>query len=327
MKWIAFLAVLLSGHCWSFSRPREISIEPDYKLDARWRSLGESDEEAIRALVKILEKSPTGRSVIAKANARAAESGETFYDIVSAGEGSLTDTTLIRKFSAKDPHQMIYESKSRVSVNRDLSVVDAVLDLAHELTHYIYREPFNPYTTSFKLKEFVENTIDGRGGEVDAFLVECRVLLDIFPEQKRQRENCERVRDQKSGELSKDRGVAEFFKVGPYIDRFRRSLSEHQVKEEEFKVLSDDTPHFISSAYGLPYPVAALEEYVGIMGRACVNDWKRLSLIKKQMEFDSPGRVIASESQSGLSRSGQKEKWQEIDQNYQFRCAQFGPTL
>lgn len=327
MKWIVLSLLVLSGNLWGFSRPREISITPDYKLDGRWLSLGETEEAALRELVKILETSKTGRAIIAKTNQRAAQSGETFFDVVTAGEGSLTDTTLIRKFSAKDPHQIIYESKSRVTVNRDLNVVDAVLDLAHELTHFIYREPFNPYTTSFQLKEFVENTIDGKGGEVDAFLVECQVLLDIFPDQNRQRENCERVRDGQSGKLSKDRGVAEFFKVGPYIDRFRRTLTEHKLKESDFKDLSDETPHFISSAYGLPYPVAALEEYVGIMGRACVNDWKRLSLIKKKMELDSPGRVIASESQSGLERDQGSLNWKEIDQNYQFRCAQFGPTL
>ncbi len=327
MKWITLIGLFYSLNLFAFSRPREISIDDAFKLSDRWRTLAATEEEAIHALVKILERSATGRKIISKASERAALSGETFSDIVSGGEGSLTDTTLIRKFSAKNPAHVAYETKSRVTINRDLNVIDAVLDLAHELTHYIYRDPFNPYTTSFTLKDFVENTIDGKGGEVDAFLVECQVLLDIFPEQKRQRENCERVRDARSGKLSKRVGVAEFFKVGPYIDRFKRSLSEHGLKGTEFRDLSDDTPHFISSAYGMPYPLAALEEYVGIMGRACVNDWKRLSLIKKQREIQGEGRVIASEQSSALQRGANQSSWEEIDRSYQFRCAQFGPSL
>lgn len=327
MKWITLFALIYSVNLMAFSRPREISIDDAFKLSDRWRTLAATEEESIRSLVKILERSQTGKRVIAKASERAALSGETFFDIVSGGEGSLTDTTLIRKFSAKDPSHVAYETKSRVTLNRDLSVIDAVLDLAHELTHYIYRDPFNPYTTSFNLKEFVENTVDGKGGEVDAFLVECQVLLDIFPDQKRQRENCERIRDSHTGKLSKKMGVAEFFKVGPYLDRFKRSLSEHGLKASQFNDLSDDTPHFISSAYGMPYPLAALEEYVGIMGRACVNDWKRLSLIKKQRELVLEGRVIASEQSSAPERGVSQSNWEEIDRSYQFRCAQFGPSL
>lgn len=327
MKWITLFLLFYSFNATAFSRPREISIDDAFKLSDRWRTLAATEEESIRSLVKILERSGTGRKIIAKASERAALSGETFYDIVNAGDGSLTDTTLIRKFSAKNPAQVAYETKSRVTINRDLTIVDAVLDLAHELTHYIYRDPFNPYTTSFTLKDFVENTIDGKGGEVDAFLVECQVLLDIFPEQKRQRENCERVRDSHSGKLSKKIGVSEFFKVGPYIERFKRSLSDHGLKSSQFSNLSDDTPHFISSAYGMPYPLAALEEYVGIMGRACINDWKRLSLIKKQRELEHEGRVIASEQSSALRRGAGLGNWEEIDRSYQFRCAQFGPSL
>ena len=327
MKWIGIIALFSSVNLWAFSRPREISIDDGINLRASWQKLGKSDEDSIRSLVHILERSSTGKKIIRAASKRAALSGETFFDVVSAGAGSLTDTTLIRKFSAKNPAQVAYETKSRVSINRDLSVVDAVLDLAHELTHYVYRDPFNPYTTSFTLKEFVINTIDGKGGEVDAFLVECQVLLDIFSDQKRQRENCERVRDPLTRKLSKAQGVAEFFKVGPYHERFKRSLAEHGLAGGEFKDLSDDTPHFISSAYGLPYPLASLEEYVGIMGRACVNDWKRLSLIKKQRDLDSPGRVIASERSSAPERNSSQQSWEEIDQSYQFRCAQFGPSL
>ncbi len=113
--------------------------------------------------------------------------------MVKVGDSSLTDTTLVRKFSPHSPEHVIYESRSVVYISRHLAWDDALLDLAHELTHYVYRESFNPYAESFNAKDFIKGTIEGKGGEVQAFLTECRVLKELFSSRVQSRSHCLKI--------------------------------------------------------------------------------------------------------------------------------------
>ena len=91
------------------------------------------------------------------------------------------DTTLVRHFSADNPFEVDYEFKSKVIIDHDLSIKDAVLDLAHELVYYLSKKPFNPYEQLGKkdARDFVRDMIEGKGGEVEAFLMECAVMRPI----------------------------------------------------------------------------------------------------------------------------------------------------
>ena len=56
-----------------------------------------------------------------------------------------------------------------------------------------------------------------------------------------------------------------------------------------FPHLRPTDPLFISSAWGLPYPVAAYREFMGIRKRVCANEGRRLALIKAQEGTGSGG--------------------------------------
>ena len=76
---------------------------------------------------------------------------------------------------------------------------------------------------------------------------------------------------------------------------FLKKLKDNGIVLEVFSHLSNKRTLFISSAYGLPYPLAAYEEYMHIKNRACQNEHKRLSLIEEEgREFKDYRRELAS---------------------------------
>ena len=261
----------------------------DINYNDPWYKKNRSDEENFKRLVEGLKRVETGKKVIEKATQKAAQMGYTLFDVVAIGDGSLTDTTLIRRFSASNPAQVMYETRSKVYLNKHLKTLDAMLDFAHELTHYTYREPFNPYDARFHLKDFIKSTVEGRGGEVDAYMVECKVLKELLPGEGFSRSNCPKVYDQKVGSISKELGIQEFYKVGHHFDGLKKDLEKFAVNEKDIPQASGNEALFISSAWGLPYPVAAVKEYVNIMDRVCKNDQNRITLMQ-----DKLGRAPAS---------------------------------
>ncbi len=261
----------------------------DINFNEPWFKKNRSDEDNFKRLVEGLKRVSTGKLVIEKATQKAAQQGQTLFDVVAIGDGSLTDTTLIRRFSASNPAHVMYETRSKVYLNKHLRTLDAMLDFAHELTHYTYREPFNPYDARFHLKDFIKSTVEGRGGEVDAYMVECKVLRELLPGEGFSRSNCPKVYDQKMGVISKDLGIQEFYKVGHHFDGLKKDLEKFAVNEKDIPQASGNEALFISSAWGLPYPVAAVKEYVNIMDRVCKNDQNRITLMQ-----DKLGRAPAS---------------------------------
>ncbi|MBK23176.1 MAG: hypothetical protein CME70_04145 [Halobacteriovorax sp.] len=285
-------------------------------LQENWIKGNMSEEEGVRHLVKLLLKSKTGKKLLYLAKEKAAAQGETLLEVIKVGEGSLTDTTLVRRFSPSNPEQIDYETKTKVFVNQNLNTMDAVLDLAHELTHFTYREPFNPYRQNFKLHEFIHSTVEGKGGEVDAYMIECKVKQELFPKQNNSSSNCNKVTDQETGKLSKKLGAQQFYKVGQFVRKFKRDLERFGIESHEFPYLSEDDSDFISSAYGKPYPIAALEEYVTIMGKACQNDYRRLAVLSRGTNRSpaSEGTDFVHSRQSSLSR---------MKNNFSLRCNSF----
>lgn len=279
-----------------------------------WYQKAKTDSQNIDFLLSILRQSKSGQKVIEVASKKASDYGKLIGDILYIGEGSLTDTTLVRKFSADDPTKVLYETKSKVIINRNLSLRDAVLDLAHELTHFTYREAFNPYHAGFGLKDFIISTVEGKGGEVDAYLVECQVYFDLFGKTQQGQSNCFRVIDEKSGRVSKEKGVKEFYRIGDYFKNFQSDLETQKISVDQISGLSSDEAIFISSAWGVPYPVAAYREYTNIMDRVCKNDRNRIGLIKSQIE-----RRPASEDFSKAFRT--------MKEDYSIRCQKFDSEI
>jgi len=291
----------------------EISIESGLRRDTPWGHLGHNEAHSLRLLISFLGQSSVGATLLSEAKLKAAEKGQLLTDVIRGSNGSLTDTTLVRKFSPHRPDQVLYETESVVYLNRDLHLVDAVLDLAHELTHYVYRRPFNPYQSHFKFKDFVVSTVEGRGGEVDAFLVECRVMDQLFPRNIRQREKCRQVESGRK-KYSKKIAIQKFYQMGRNLHSFKGQMKKYGIEQKEFPFISGEKPEFISSAYGLPYPVAATQEYLNIMVRACGNDRKRLTM----MSAREKGREPASDYRESVVK---------LRTSYDQRCLSFTPPL
>lgn len=290
-----------------------VEVDAEYDFKSAWYQVKKSEEENLKSLVKVLSTTDKGKEIIIKASKKASLYGLTLMDVIAAGEGSLTDTTLIRKFSASDPTQVIYETRSKVYVNRRLKLLDAVLDFAHELTHFTYRDPFNPYVSHFHLDDFIKSTVEGTGGEVEAFVAECNVLKQLRPGETFRQSNCQRIIDERTGEISRDVGVREFYKVGRHFNDLKKDLEKFALKHEQLPQTTGDEAPFISSAYGLPYPVAAIKEYTNIMDRVCRNDQNRINLMQEKLQ--------RSPASTGTTLSAQS--FESIFEDFRSRCERF----
>ncbi|MCT4641845.1 MAG: hypothetical protein N4A33_06055 [Bacteriovoracaceae bacterium] len=251
-----------------------------------WTKYSSNKKLNLKVLLSKLAKSKTGKEILIKAKKKAKSFGKSLYEVILEGNGSLTDTTLYRKFSAIKPQDVIFESESIVYLNKTLSQYDALLDLAHELTHFVHRKPFNPYVEGFTLDKFIQSTVEDEGGEVHAFLTECKVVKELFANKLKHRHNCKKIMD-KHNNLSIGHAKEHFYSVGGYYKNFLRSIASYDVSESVNKINNKEI-RFVSSAYGVPYPVAAFYEYASVMEKVCANDRARLALLKSQ------GRSIAS---------------------------------
>ncbi|HXH74771.1 MAG TPA: hypothetical protein VNJ08_07380 [Bacteriovoracaceae bacterium] len=276
-----FLTVFLftsALNLWA-AEEKTIHVEGSLSSNTSWMDFTSSTELNLKKLLELLARSAAGDKLLKEARYKASLSGLTLLDVIKVGESSLTDTTLVRKFSPHSPEHVIYESKSVVYLNRSLAWDDAILDLAHELTHYVYRESFNPYAESFNAKDFVKGTIEGHGGEVQAFLTECRVLKELFSRKVHSRSHCQKIEDG-SGQLSFTKAVDLFYHVGNYYETFTKQLVKRDIASS-FSDLKPEKINFISSAYGVPYPVAALMEFDLVVNKVCENDKKRLAYMQQ----------------------------------------------
>jgi hypothetical protein len=286
---------------------KTIHIEGQMSGNRSWMDYTSSAELNFKKLFELLSRSQSGDKLIKEAAYKAARTGNTLDDIVKVGEGSLTDTTLVRKFSPHSPEHVIYESRSIVYINRNLAWDDALLDLAHELTHFVYREAFNPYADSFNAQDFIKSTIEGDGGEVQAFITECRVLRELFSKRVQSRSNCQKIEDD-LGQLSFSKAIELFYQVGPHYESFSQQLQKRNMGNS-FSHLKSEKINFISSAYGVPYPLAALMEYDLVVKKVCENDKKRLAFMQGGPERNA-GRAVASVSEGAI----------KFAQNYNKRC-------
>lgn len=290
MGYLSLISLLISFSLFAVEE-KLIHVDEQTHRRTSWSEYTDSEEINFKRLFSLLERSAAGAKIMKDASRKAARLGLTLADIVKVGDGSLTDTTLVRKFNPRSPEVVIYETKSVVYLNRHLAWDDALLDLAHELTHYTHRNSFNPYEDSFNAKDFIRSTIEGEGGEVEAFLTECQVAKELFSRTGQLRSNCRKI-ETDEGKLSFDRAVELFYHVGPYFDSFHKKLSDKKM-ESAFNGLSSGKINFISSAYGVPYPVAALMEFELVMNKVCENDKKRLAYMQQEQE-KTPGRAPAS---------------------------------
>jgi len=131
MKYFVLLILLFSAHH-QLHAVEEKTIHVEGQMSrGSWMDFTSSPELNLKKLFELLGHSRTGEKLIKEAQYKASRTGQTLHDVVKAGESSLTDTTLVRKFSPHSPEHVIYESRSMVFISRHLGWDDALLDLAH----------------------------------------------------------------------------------------------------------------------------------------------------------------------------------------------------
>ena len=200
---VIFLSQFLPAR---FVRKSQIIHVEGVSTNQRWVENYRTYDQNVNYLFEFLEKSAYGSSLLKAARAKAKSYGLELVKIVRPGLGSITDTTLVRRFAESRPDKIEYSVRSAVYINRDLDTISAVLDLAHELTHFIHKSAFDPYSDSFTIDEFIKLTVEGRGGEVDAYIAECKVLYELFPDNIDARTKCDQIR-KSNGIYSRKKGA------------------------------------------------------------------------------------------------------------------------
>jgi hypothetical protein len=297
-----------------------ISILTTY-AQTPWSEWSKSESVTIERLITLLERSAKGKMLLDNARQKARELGMPFEEVIKMGEQSLTDSTLTRKFSPHNPFEVTYHHSSVITINRHLSWRDALLDLAHELTHFSERKPFNPYLAKFTPSGFIRSTIEERGGEAHAFVAECEVMAELFTKDYGQDTKCQKILTQSDPWAM---AIKLFYQVGPY---YKSLLKAPELEGHSFlKNLSEDQVLFVSSAMGVPYPLAALQEFRHVMGKVCENDRTRLKMLtltstKTSTTRSSAARGLTRRSPASLSPLGELNPLDEFRKNVEQRCS------
>lgn len=244
----------------------------------KWYRQGVDSQKNILRLLNILSLSSRGKRLISLGEKKALKMGGRLQKFIEAGEISHTHTRVYREFSPSKPEHMILSTYSTISIERDLSLKDAIVDLAHELTHFSSRTFLNPYEKNFNFKIFIRSILEMRGGEVDAYFNECLISEEILLFDL----DCSHVKDPVTGRLSKKKIVKEFYKIGKHYENFNFTLKGYQFDLKDFPHLSRKRSSFISSLHSLPYPLAISKEFEIIMKQICSNLFKRLKFLKTQ---------------------------------------------
>src|SRR5665647_1732497 len=125
MKTLSLLFLILFSPSLLATEEKTIHVEGRMGENS-WMEYTSSTELNLKKLFDLLSRSSTGEKLIKEAQFKASQMGMTLLDVVKVGEGSLTDTTLVRKFSPQSPEHVIYESRSVVYLNRHLAWDDAL---------------------------------------------------------------------------------------------------------------------------------------------------------------------------------------------------------
>ncbi len=295
---------------WPVKSTEKIQWQDSYWWQKKWvpaKPTLETDRKALYGLLQIIQKTKFGKKLIRSVSKRYPK----FYNRISIGQRSFTESTYLRTYSLKDGSEEL-EIKNHLTINRRLSRIDAVYDLTHELVHFLFRKPHNPYHMRFSMPEFVRHGIEGKGGELQAFEAECRIAWEI--EKKAHVEPhqlCSKYGKKKHthkfNQFNSRQAAKDFYAVGNYFV----TLQGLQI---ELPALSNAHPTFISSLENSPYPYALIQEFVNVRKMACQNNARKARLIQQQAARARAGRDPSADA-SLLS-----EEYARLSKYFRWHC-------
>jgi hypothetical protein len=228
-------------------------------------------------VISWLEKTPSGRKVLESAAQHwGLQDLSQLTQVLRIGRISKTDAVLTRYYHPDTGHEQ-RERKVSVTIRADQSALEAALDLAHELTHAMHGPSWDPYDPELTVSEYIQNAIEGLGGEAQALMQECRVILELAPQSKIAQSRCGKYLS-KEGALLPQLIVEDFYRVGSAYAELRTALG---AQASRLPLLSDEKASLFSSTGRSPYPVALLQEYREITEIACRNSKQRVSSLRQ----------------------------------------------
>ncbi len=238
----------------------------------------------VAEVLKNLASTPTGSQIVSSANAVALGMGANLLQIVVPGNFSATSTNFIFRFNPQNPVETLTELQVTVILDKNVPLDEATWHLAHELTHFVRQDLANPYDLNNPISaiEDIVETIEGKGGEVDAFIVGCRVF-DELTGGLVQHPICSEMTDG-DGEIDREEVVKRYYRVGPYYQDFVRELDARGVSPTALPHLSDEASFFNSQGSQFPYPIAIFMGYLHEMRQVCATHNRRLQLMDSASE-------------------------------------------
>ncbi|MBF0315507.1 MAG: hypothetical protein HQK50_05925 [Oligoflexia bacterium] len=267
------------GHAWPIASATIQHLDSK-NFGQRWSQVFSNEDANIKLLMQTLSRSKTGTTLLKLASKKAnTHTNDLLEHMIKSGAHSASDATIIRKTrnntsssASANSDQLKIDYRYSITIDREASIYTATLDLAHELTHFVFRQELNPYSKDFTLKNFITSIIEGPGGEASAYYIECKVWHELFRSQYPNKYLCEELTF--SGNSSLKVVASEFYSLGDYYDDFMALISKFGLRPSDFPLIDRHTSPFISAVSDIPYPLAAAKDFIRLWKKSCQNDLK-----------------------------------------------------
>jgi hypothetical protein len=288
----------LSAEIYGGDPSSELFLENSHR-QKKWGDYHSDKKISLRNVLDLLAQCQKGRELLHELEDWSRRQGKSLFDSIEAGEKSFTDTTIIRE--AVDDYQMVikFSVDKKIYLDRNHSPLLAVLDLAHEITHFLYRRTVNPYVEKVDKIDFIKSTIEGRGGEVEAYLNECLVAKELGAYKFINNSNCRELEGQ--SEKSQRETIAKrFYKMGQgrsvFLEKLRDwnekngDLENAEETHQKLPWLSSEKVDFLAAISGEAYPMGILQEYQTMLEKACANEGRRVEFLLNKVR---PEKILA----------------------------------
>ena len=243
-----------------------------FAQELRSKEYWEGNWDSIDSVLKDLSELKIGQQIIQLA----IEKDKEFLQFVQRGKVSITESNYTRSYSLSEGKENV-SIDHKIYISENLSRADAILDLAHELTHFALRPIYDPYDTAVGLKQFIRAGIEGKGGELEAFQTECLVAWELERANENFHEHGLCSKYKKKNGFDVRQAKRDYYSIGPYFLQ-----NEDLVKF--LPLLNAEDIRFTSSYAKKPYPIALVNEYQQSRKTACENNARKEKLIAAQAQ-------------------------------------------
>lgn len=259
-----------------------------------------------REAMELLARTQTGKRILTRAMAFWNETSQSgILKHLAYGPVSRTDAVLTRHYNPESGEE-VRERFVTVILKKDQSLIDAAMDLGHELVHATTPPSWDPYDPSLTAGKYMFAALEANGGEVDAVFAECEIAADFKRDLDIRTSRCDRYLTLAAPDnrLTVDRAKiqGDFYRVGKWESYVRTRLGK---EKSTFPLLSRKDPELYSATGGAPYPVSLMREYEELNRVACENVRKRGDVARSPASVNSTPSPLGDRCQ-GMSFSSRE---------------------